>query len=100
MSWSPPSCSACSTSPVTTGTAGHRLAVLTASTRPSTQRSWAQHDSRHPDAHTLFAWGAMARGTRTPPHDAEFDEAVGACVTAARLRPHDLNPWVVRLGLR
>lgn len=45
----------------------HRLAVLTASTRPSTQRSWAQHDSRHPDAHTLFAWGAMARGTRTPP---------------------------------
>lgn len=76
-----------------------RLAVLTASTRPSTQRSWAQHDSRHPDAHTLFAWEAMARGTRTPTADAEFDEAVGAGVTAARLRPHDPNPWVVRLGL-
>ncbi|WP_405521576.1 hypothetical protein OG426_00570 [Streptomyces canus] len=35
----------------------HRLAVLTASTRPSPQRSRAQHDSRRPDAHTLFAWG-------------------------------------------
>lgn len=77
----------------------HRLAVLAASLGPSTQRAWAEHDSRHPDAHTLFAWGVMVRGSRTPPYDGEFDEAVGACATAARLRPHDPNPWVVRLGL-
>jgi hypothetical protein len=41
----------------------------------------------------------MARGSRTPPPSAEFEQAVEACATAARLDPYDPNPWVARLGL-
>ncbi|EKX65640.1 hypothetical protein Sipo8835_30775 [Streptomyces ipomoeae] len=77
----------------------HRLAVLAAVTRPATQRSWLDQQSGHPDAQTLFAWGIMARGSRTPPPSAEFEQAVEACATAARLDPYDPNPWVARLGL-
>lgn len=45
-------------------------------------------------------WHAAPAHHRTTPSSTRPDEAVGACVTAARLRPHDPNPWVVRLGLR
>ncbi|MEE1761330.1 hypothetical protein [Streptomyces sp. SP18BB07] len=41
----------------------------------------------------------MARGTRTPLHHDEFEQAFRACAAAARLDPYDPNPWVVRLGL-
>ncbi|MGQ4389157.1 hypothetical protein [Streptomyces sp. SAS_270] len=77
----------------------HRLAALAAVTRPSVQRSWAELRPDRPDAHTLFAWGIMARGTRTPLHHDEFEQAFRACAAAARLDPYDPNPWVVRLGL-
>ncbi|MEV6380338.1 hypothetical protein AB0M31_13070 [Streptomyces sp. NPDC051773] len=77
----------------------HRLAALAAVTRPGIQRSWAELRPDRPDAHTLFAWGIMARGTHTPVHHGEFDQAVRACAAAARLDPYDPNPWVVRLGL-
>ena len=77
----------------------HRLATLAAVTRPSIQRSWAELRPDRPEAHTLSAWGTLARGTHTPlPHD-EFEQALRACAAAARLDPHDPNPWVVRLGL-
>ncbi|KUN92543.1 hypothetical protein [Streptomyces caeruleatus] len=77
----------------------HRLAVLAATTRPATQRAWAEQRSRHADAHTLFAWGVMARGDQTPVHLEEVEEALRACAAAAMLDPSDPNPWVVRLGL-
>ncbi|MCZ1002407.1 hypothetical protein O1M63_37300 [Streptomyces mirabilis] len=77
----------------------HRLATLAAVTRPSTQRAWAEQRPNRSDAQSLFAWGTLARGTRTPlPHD-ECEQAFQACAAAARLDPHDPNPWVVRLGL-
>lgn len=77
----------------------HRLAVLATVTRPATQRSWLEQQPGHPDAQTLFAWGIMARGSHTPPSHAEYEQAVEACATAARLDPHDPSPWVARLGL-
>jgi hypothetical protein len=77
----------------------HRLAVLAAVTRPATQRSWMEQQPGNPDAHTLFAWGTMVRGSHAPPSHAEFEQAVEACATAAGLEPYDPNPWVARLGL-
>ncbi|WP_216586922.1 hypothetical protein [Streptomyces brasiliscabiei] len=77
----------------------HRLAALAAVTRPSTQRSWAELCPDRPEAHTLSAWGTLARGTRTPLSHDEFEQAFRSCAAAARLDPYDPGPWVVRLGL-
>ncbi|MCG7205088.1 hypothetical protein [Streptomyces arenae] len=77
----------------------HRLAVLAAVTRPHSQYSWIEQAPDSPEAQTLFAWGAMVRGTQHPlPHD-EMNTALNACHSAARLEPSDPNPWVARLAL-
>ncbi|WP_151483643.1 hypothetical protein [Streptomyces albicerus] len=78
----------------------HRMSVLSESTAPAFQHSWAEERAQDPDAQLLYAWGVMLRTRYQEQPDAnETHEALDACARAAGLRPDDPNPWVVRLGL-
>ncbi|MFH0175910.1 hypothetical protein [Streptomyces cacaoi] len=77
----------------------HRFAVLAETSLPGVQRLWMDRRPDDADALTLFAWGVMTRGRHTPPAADEFQLAWHACLEAARLRPFDPCPWIVRLGL-
>ncbi|MEV0735123.1 hypothetical protein AB0I51_03975 [Streptomyces sp. NPDC050549] len=77
----------------------HRLMVLAEASLPGVHRLWMDRRPDHPDALTLFAWGVMSRGRLTPPAPDESRLAWHACLEAARLRPTDPCPWIVRLGL-
>ncbi|MFG2948408.1 hypothetical protein [Streptomyces adustus] len=77
----------------------HRLTVLGAVTRPSSQYSLVGQSPHSANAHNLLAWGAMGRGALNALTYDEVTDAMDACRTATRLEPSDPSPWVARLGL-